>query len=69
MNYSTPVTGNKTGCPTCGEVFSTENNFDRHRKGDHGVDRHCVDPSTVGLNKVKLAEGYIWKMPPRDIYT
>ena len=38
-----------SGCPTCGEVFSTTANFDKHRKGTHGVDRHCVNPESVGL--------------------
>lgn len=56
-------TGKRSQCPTCWEVFSTENNFDRHRKGKHSERRFCVDPAAVGL--VRKANGD-WAMPPRD---
>ena len=48
-------------CPTCHEVFSTTNNFDRHRKGAHGSDRHCVDPASVGLVIGVSSKGTYWK--------
>lgn len=44
-----PLTGNDCKCTVCNRIFSTERNFDRHRQGTIGTDRHCVDPSTVGL--------------------
>ena len=53
-------TGNQARCTVCGELFSTDANFDRHRKGEHGVNRHCVDPASVGL---VLVAG-VWKLPP-----
>lgn len=43
-------------CAACSEKFSTEKNFDQHRKGQY-VDcpphygRYCVDPATVGLKR------------------
>lgn len=57
------LTGKRCGCPTCGEIFSTESNFMRHRKGDHGVNRHCVDPESVGLVIAETATGKLWRMP------
>lgn len=36
-------------CNTCGEYLSGESAFDKHRKGEHGPDRHCVDPESIGL--------------------
>jgi len=62
------LTGKRCGCPTCGEVFSTESNFERHRVGDYRSGRVCVAPETVGLNLVETATGSVWKMPPREIY-
>ena len=46
-------------CPTCGEVFSTIANFDRHRKGDYETGRVCVDPASVGM-EIKVGSGGSW---------
>jgi hypothetical protein len=51
-------------CPTCGEVFSTDANFDRHLtpgRNEDGFDGPwCQDPSQRGL--VKDERG-VWKRP------
>jgi len=44
------LTGKRCQCPTCERVFSTEQNFDRHRQGEFGS-RVCLDPLTVGMKK------------------
>lgn len=42
-------------CAACGEIFSTESNFDKHRvdinarKRNKPYETVCVDPETVGL--------------------
>jgi hypothetical protein len=46
-------------CRACGEVFSTVSNFDKHRRG-MGADRHCVDPTTVGLRITGQDHGGWW---------
>jgi hypothetical protein len=56
------LTGEKSQCAACGRVFSTTSNFDKHRKGRHGIDRHCVDPATVGL---LLSDSGLWRGQPR----
>lgn len=55
------LTGKRAQCTACGEVFSTDSNFEKHRKGRHGIDRHCVHPSTVGL----VCKDGIWRGPGR----
>lgn len=55
--------GKRCKCPSCSEVFTTTANFDRHRKGKHGIDRHCVNPEQVGLEIKTLPSGYAWGMP------
>ena len=53
-------TGRRSQCPTCWEIFSTEGNFDRHRKGKHSGYRFCVPPEMVGLVKKKNGD---WALP------
>ena len=60
---SIKLTGNKAQCTVCERVFSTDSNFDKHRKGVHGVGRYCVNPSEVGLLE---SESGVWKGAPRD---
>ena len=51
-------------CPTCGEVFSTDANFDRHltrgRNRDGFTGPWCQPPATVDL--IHDARG-IWHLP------
>jgi len=57
------LNGKRCKCAACHEVFSTTSNFDRHRKGRHGVDRHCVNPDDVGLRIKAGSTGSYWCMP------
>lgn len=59
------LTGKRCQCPTCNEVFSTVGNFDRHRVGEHGPNRKCVNPQTVGLEIKATSKGTFWGMPGR----
>ncbi len=61
-----PVGNNKRSlCRECANVFSTTNNFDRHRVGAHGTEeRRCVYPGFRGLTIKALTHGYtIWAEP------
>jgi hypothetical protein len=60
---SVVLTGKRCRCPTCGESFSVLSNFDRHRVGEYGVDRKCVEPQTVGLVIKTTSSGTYWSMP------
>ena len=61
--FSTLNTGKRCYCNSCGEYFSTTSNFDRHRKGDHGIDRHCVSPDSIGLEICQSGANTFWSMP------
>jgi hypothetical protein len=55
--------GKRCSCPTCGEVFSSSSSFDKHRKGEHGINRHCVDPASVGLEIRERGGNTFWTTP------
>lgn len=41
------LTGPRCQCCGCGEYFSRERAFDRHRVGQFGVDRRCLTTSEL----------------------
>lgn len=47
----------------CHRTFSGETAADRHRQGRFGIDRRCVDPTTVGLVPVAKPYGVLWQNP------
>lgn len=55
-------------CPACGEVFTTEGNFDRHltpgRTADEFDGPWCQSPAAVGL--IKYSGGW-WHQPGPDV--
>jgi hypothetical protein len=60
------LTGSKCQCVVCNEVFSTEKNFDKHRKGDHEGGRYCVDPKSVNLELRSSQNGPYWVEPNKN---
>lgn len=50
----------------CHRTFSVDSAADKHRKGPHGPDRHCVDPAQVGLVAVQKPYGALWQNPGSD---
>lgn len=60
---SCKLVGNRCKCPSCGECFSSVYGFDKHRKGEHGVDRHCIDPKMAGMVVREGANGTYWTTP------
>lgn len=58
----TPKLGQATcECPACHRFFTTTTNFDRHRTGEYGGGRVCLDPAEVGL---VLRDNGAWGGPP-----
>jgi hypothetical protein len=37
------LTGDRNQCPGCDEYFNSTAAFDKHRVGQHGVDRRCLN--------------------------
>ena len=58
------LTGKTSLCRACGRVFVTTSQFDAHRAGKHGVDRHCLPVETIpGWRQNK--HGRWTRNPPR----
>ena len=53
------LSGDRNQCPSCGEYFNSTYAFDKHRAGQHGVDRKCLKIEqmlSIGMDKNK--QGY-----------
>lgn len=50
-------------CPACHETFNSSFAADKHRKGEHGVNRHCITPAQAGLLAVQYEWGTVWQTP------
>lgn len=62
----TGLTRAHCAAPGCHRTFSVDSAADKHRKGAHGIDRHCVDPASVGLVPVDKPYGVLWQNPGSD---
>ena len=61
------LVGDQNQCPTCKEYFNSVHAFDKHRKGKHGIDRHCLTiPEMLAKGMDKNAEGF-WIGSKMDI--
>jgi NAD-dependent SIR2 family protein deacetylase len=58
------VTGKQCQCTACHRTFSTEANFDKHRRGSYTEGRYCVDPESLGMQK----KDGVWRMKPNPEY-
>jgi hypothetical protein len=63
---SAKLKGKRCQCPSCKEVFSAASGFDKHRKGEHGKNRHCVDPESVGMVVSVRGDNSYWVTPLPD---
>lgn len=41
------LTGDRNQCQGCKEYFNSTAAFDKHRAGQHGVDRRCLTPAEM----------------------
>jgi len=57
------LTGNRCACTACGEYFSSERSFDRHRIGQFGTDRRCMSADAMTADGwARNARGF-WQTP------
>ena len=57
------LTGNRCQCTACGEYFSSERSFDRHRIGQFGIDRRCMTADAMTADGwARNARGF-WLTP------
>jgi NAD-dependent SIR2 family protein deacetylase len=60
--------GNRNQCQTCKEYFNSNTPFDKHRTGEHGVNRRCRTPDEMLALGMSLNADGFWvteKMPDR----
>jgi len=41
------LTGNRNQCQGCKQYFNSNSAFDKHRTGEHGVNRRCRTPDEL----------------------
>jgi hypothetical protein len=53
------LTGDRNQCQGCKEFFNSTTAFDKHRTGQHGVDRRCLDePEMLSKGMAKNSAGF-----------
>ena len=53
------LTGDRNQCQGCKEFFNSTAAFDKHRVGQHGVDRHCLtEPEMLDKGMAKSSTGF-----------
>lgn len=57
----------KCQCSLCYLVFSTEANFDKHRKGDYAGLCYCATPLEVGLVARCTKTGVVYGQPSANL--
>lgn len=41
------LSGDRNQCPGCSVCFNSTRAFEKHRVGDHGVNRRCLTPTEM----------------------
>lgn len=54
------LTGDRNQCRGCGEYFNSSNAFERHRTGEHGVNRRCLTPDEMLAKKMQKNSQGFW---------
>lgn len=60
------LSGNRNQCPACGKYFNSNGAFDKHRIGQHGVNRRCMSDAEMLESGMFLGDDEFWrgsKMP------
>lgn len=60
------LTGERCQCTGCGEYFNRVSTFDRHRVGEHGVDRRCLTVEEMEAKTWRKNEAGFWLSEPRQ---
>ena len=50
-------------CMACSKEFRTTAEFDRHRTGQHGKDRHCMTTQEMQDEGWQLTTSNLWRSP------
>jgi hypothetical protein len=59
------LTGQRCQCTGCGEYFNRVSTFDKHRVGEHGVNRHCLTEAQMTDKGWSRNAAGFWITAPR----
>lgn len=62
----TSTSGDRSQCGACGLYFTSTCAFDSHRKGKHGVNRHCLREAELRAKGFEPNERGFWRQPCAD---
>ena len=64
--------GDRCQCAACDEYFNSTAAFDKHRRGEHGVDRYCLTPEMMlekGMSRNTAGFWITQAMPSEKVKT
>lgn len=53
--------GDRNQCAGCGQCFNSSHAFDKHRTGEHGVNRHCMSAEQMQAKGMVLRDDGFWR--------
>lgn len=57
--------GRRNQCTGCNQYFNSNEAFDKHRTGKHGVNRRCMTPDEMIAKGMILPEDGFWRGSPQ----
>ena len=55
------LSGDRNQCPGCGAYFNSTHAFEKHRIGEHGVDRRCATVEQMNFKGMVLGKDGFWR--------
>lgn len=53
--------GDRNQCSGCHEYFNSTHAFEKHRIGQHGVDRRCMTPDEMRAHGMHIGADDFWR--------
>ncbi len=53
--------GDRNQCPTCKKYFNSTHAFEKHRAGEHGVNRHCLTEDQMTAKGMVIGDDGFWR--------
>ena len=54
------LTGNRNQCGGCGQYFNSNFAFGKHRTGDYGINRRCLNVEEIEAKKMEKNAAGFW---------
>ena len=55
------LTGDRNQCQGCKQYFNSTAAFEKHRVGEHGKDRRCLNPDEMQARGMVLRDDGFWR--------